>query len=162
MWMAFPCDGHYFIFAFLLTGKINLKLYMPFFNACDGCKRSLASYTPTQKTRWVISHRRWVWPPPIQIDVGLQGRLAWRATCHSAKPTDIHCWSGSAHVKRAPCQSEPVRTWNLLRLYILATSTRRTIGTEEREEPCPKISKRVRFQRRGTRSGLLNLQPGFI
>ena len=121
-----------------------------------------ASYIPTPKTRWVIGHRRWVWPPPIQIDVGLQGRLAWRATCHSAKPTDIHCWSGSAHVKRAPCQSEPVRTWNLLSVDILATGTRRTIGAEEREGPCSQISKMVRFQRRGTRSRLLNLYSGYI
>ena len=41
--VAFPCDGHFFIFTFLLMSKINFKLYTPFFLLMTGATRSLHS-----------------------------------------------------------------------------------------------------------------------
>jgi len=40
--VAFPCDGHFFVFAFMSTCKIKVKLYMLFFGLVMGAKRSLA------------------------------------------------------------------------------------------------------------------------
>jgi hypothetical protein len=40
--VAFPCDGHFFVFAFMSTCKIKVKLYMLFFGLVMGAKRSIA------------------------------------------------------------------------------------------------------------------------
>jgi hypothetical protein len=36
-----PCDGHFFIFTFLLTNKIEFKTLNAFLLACGGCKKKL-------------------------------------------------------------------------------------------------------------------------